>query len=116
MQTRLSVVTGEERKMLGALCSGHGGFELLHRTSAAASGIAVLTIRHGRKSGGDIGDDGRGSSAWGGAADTLLSLRRPEGRTRPTLRNIECVSRFDGMPAEAIYEYVDGQYEFCGTD
>lgn len=80
----------------------------------AASGIAVLTIRHERKSGGDIGDAGRGSSAFGGAADTLLSLRRPEGRTRPTLRKIECVSRFDGMPSEAIYEYNDGQYEYRG--
>lgn len=82
---------------------------------AAVGGIAVLTIRHERKSGGDIGDAGRGSSAFGGAADTLLSLRRPEGRTRPTLRKIECVSRFDGMPAEAIYEYNDGQYEYRGT-
>jgi hypothetical protein len=83
---------------------------------AAATGIAVLTIRHERKSGGEIGDAGRGSSAFGGAADTLLSLRRPEGRTRPTLRKIECISRFDGLPAEAIYEYSNGQYQFMGTE
>jgi hypothetical protein len=80
----------------------------------AASGIAVLTIRHERKSGGDISDAGRGSSAFGGAADTLLSLRRPEGRTRPTLRTIECVSRFDGLPVEAVYEYSEGHYEYRG--
>jgi hypothetical protein len=83
---------------------------------AAASGIAVLTIRHERKSGGELGDAGRGSSAFGGAADTLLSLRRTEGRTRSTLRKIECISRFDGMPAESIYEYNDGQYTFMGTE
>jgi hypothetical protein len=83
---------------------------------AAASGIAVLTIRHERKSGGELGDAGRGSSAFGGAADTLLSLRRTEGRTRPTLRKIECISRFDGLPTEAIYEYNGGQYEFMGTE
>jgi hypothetical protein len=83
---------------------------------AAASGIAVLTSRHERKSGGEIGDAGRGSSAFGGAADTLLTLRRLEGRTRSTLRKIGCISRFDGMPAEAIYEYNDGQYEYRGTD
>jgi hypothetical protein len=83
---------------------------------AAANGIAVLTIRHERKSGGDIGDAGRGSSAFGGAADTLLSLRHPEGRTRSTLRKIECISRFDGLPEEAIFEYRDGKYEYMGTE
>jgi len=83
---------------------------------AAAVGIAVLTIRHERKSGGEIGDAGRGSSAFGGAADTLLTLRRPEGRTRPTLRKIECVSRFEGLPSEAIFEYRDGRYEYMGKE
>lgn len=83
---------------------------------AAAAGIAVLTVRHERKSGGEIGDAGRGSSAFGGAADTLLTLRRPEGRTRATLRKIECISRFEGLPAEAIYEFVDGGYEYRGTE
>jgi len=82
----------------------------------AAAGTAVLTIRHERKSGGDIGDAGRGSSAFGGAADTLLTLRRPEGNTRPSLRKIECVSRFEGLPAEAIYEFVEGRYEYRGTE
>ena len=83
---------------------------------ASAQGIAVLTVRHERKSGGEIGDAGRGSSAFGGAADTLLTLRRPEGRTRPTIRKIECVSRFEGLPAEAIYEYADGRYHYMGTE
>lgn len=82
----------------------------------AARGIAVLTVRHERKSGGEISDAGRGSSAFGGAADTLLTLRRPEGRTRPTVRKIECVSRFDGLPAEGIYELVDGRYQYMGTE
>jgi|SRR6516162_1259583 hypothetical protein len=83
---------------------------------AAEGGTAVLTIRHERKSGGEIGDAGRGSSAFGGAADTLLSLRRLEGRARSTLRKIECVSRFDGLPPEAIFEYSNGQYEYRGTE
>jgi hypothetical protein len=84
--------------------------------AAAATGISVLTSRHERKSGGEIGDAGRGSSAFGGAADTLLSLRRLAGRTRSTLRKIECISRFDGLPAEAIFEYIDGQYQYMGTE
>ena len=82
----------------------------------AAAGPAVLTIRHERKSGGEIGDAGRGSSAFGGAADTLLALRRPEGHTRPTLRKIECVSRFEGLPTDAMYEFIDGHYEYRGTE
>ena len=82
----------------------------------AATGPAVLTIRHERKSGGEIGDAGRGTSAFGGAADTLLALRRPEGHTRPTLRKIECVSRFEGLPSDSMYEFVDGRYEYRGTE
>jgi hypothetical protein len=82
----------------------------------AAQGIGVLTIRHERKSGGEIGDAGRGSSAFGGAADTLLTLRRPQGNSRPTIRKIECISRFDGLPAEALYEYRDGRYHYLGTE
>jgi hypothetical protein len=82
----------------------------------AAKGTAVLTIRHGRKAGGEVGDAGRGSSAFGGAADTLLVLRRLEGRGRSTLRKIECVSRFEDLPAEAIYEYLDGHYQYMGTE
>lgn len=83
---------------------------------AAAEGIAVLTVRHERKSGGELGDAGRGSSAFGGAADTLMALRRLEGRGRPTIRKIECISRFEGLPAEAVYEYLDGRYEYLGTE
>lgn len=82
---------------------------------AASNGIAVLTVRHERKSGGEVGDAGRGSSAFAGAADTLLTLRRTEGRTRSTLRKIECISRFDDLPPEAIYEYANGQYQYMGT-
>ncbi len=82
----------------------------------AAQGIGVLTIRHERKSGGEISDSGRGSSAFGGAADTLLTLRRPQGNGRPSIRKIECVSRFEGLPAEALYEYIDGHYQYLGTE
>lgn len=82
----------------------------------AANGTAVLTIRHGRKAGGEVGDAGRGSSAFGGEADTLLVLRRLEGRGRPTIRKIECISRFEGLPVEAVYEYLDGRYQYMGTE
>jgi hypothetical protein len=40
----------------------------------ANDGYAVLYLRHGRKSGGPVGQAGRGSSAFAGAADILLDL------------------------------------------
>ena len=71
----------------------------LQETEAQGSG--VLTIRHERKSWGEIGDAGRGSSAFGEPADTLLTLRRPQGNSRPSIRKIERISRFEGLRAEA---------------
>jgi hypothetical protein len=40
----------------------------------AAQGVAVQVLRHARKSGGEIHNAGRGSGAYGGAADILLNL------------------------------------------
>ncbi len=42
---------------------------------AAAKGLAVGFTRHERKSGGEIGNSGRGSSAYSGAVDLILILR-----------------------------------------
>jgi hypothetical protein len=59
---------------------------------AAGEGLAVVAIRHERKSGGEVGDSGRGSSAFVGAADVVISLRRPGGNCRPSLRELQGVS------------------------
>ena len=45
-----------------------------------------------------------------------MTLRRPQGNSRPSIRKIECISRFEGLPAEALYEYVDGHYQYLGTE
>jgi hypothetical protein len=66
--------------------------------AASQHHLAVVIARHERKSGGDVGNSGRGSSAFAGAVDIVLSLRRPEGNTRPTLRVIHALSRFDETP------------------
>lgn len=56
----------------------------------AAGGRAVLLVRHDRKSGGDIGDSGRGSNALTGAVDIVLNLARMESpQARPELRSSE---------------------------
>jgi hypothetical protein len=46
----------------------------LHAAIAAVN-LAILTIRHDRKSGGDLSDSARGSSAYNGEADILLGVR-----------------------------------------
>ena len=83
---------------------------------AAADGLGVVVGRHGRKSGGDIGDSARGSSAFGGAVDTIITIRRPEGNLGPNVRVLESVSRFDGVPSKLYIELKDEGYISLGTE
>jgi hypothetical protein len=81
---------------------------------AASEGIAVVIVRHERKSGGDVGDSGRGSSAFAGAVDIVLSLRKPVGNSRKTLRVLQAVSRFSETPAELLIELRENTYVALG--
>jgi hypothetical protein len=81
---------------------------------AAAEGIGIILVRHERKSGGDVGDSGRGSSAFAGAVDIVLSLRRAEGNSKKTLRVLQALSRFSETPAELLVELTDGGYISLG--
>ncbi len=81
---------------------------------AADRGLAVLASRHARKSGGSVGTAGRGSSAFAGAADTLLLLTRIEGGA-PEARRLATVSRFEGLPPELDCELVQGHWQALGT-
>jgi hypothetical protein len=83
---------------------------------AAARGLAVIVSRHARKGGGEIGEDARGSSAFSGAVDIVLSLRRPEGQTRETIRMLQGLSRFSETPSELLIDLgEDGRYRALGT-
>lgn len=82
--------------------------------AATDKGIGVLVGRHERKGGGQVGESGRGSSAFGGAADIILSLRRPVAKSRPTVRLIEAVGRFDETPNELVIELLDDGYVALG--
>jgi RecA-family ATPase len=83
---------------------------------AASSGLTVVYARHDRKSGGEVGQSGRGSSQFGGDADQLLLLKRPEGNTRPTVRVLEAVGRFDETPDSLMIELDPnaGEYKSLG--
>jgi hypothetical protein len=79
--------------------------------AAGGHGLAVLYTRHERKGGGPVGEAARGSSAFAGGADVLLSLRRPEGRYGPGVRHLQSLSRFEETPPELMVELrEDGLY------
>ncbi len=80
-----------------------------------AVGIAVMAVFHDRKSGGEIGDSQRGSSAFGGAADIILQLQRPGTNGHPNRRELQQLGRFDD-PGTWVIDWVDGHYELVGAD
>lgn len=72
--------------------------------AATAQGLAVIVARHERKSGGSVGDSGRGSSAFTGAVDIVLALRRRDNDTS-NLRTLLGLSRFEETPDEVTIEW-----------
>lgn len=73
--------------------------------------LAVLGVFHDRKSGGDVSDSSRGSSAFGGAADILINLTNPFTNGHPNRRHLSMVGRFDD-PAEWIIDWDKDQQEY----
>ncbi len=89
---------------------------LLPLQEAVADGqLAALLSRHDRKSGGPVGESGRGSSAYTGAVDIVLALRRHAESQRPTIRKLEALSRFDETPAELMIELTEDGYVSRGS-
>jgi hypothetical protein len=72
----------------------------------AAKGRAVWLTRHERKGGGEVGESGRGSSAFAGGVDVVMALRRPNGRVRESVRVLHALSRFDETPPEVAIEWL----------
>ncbi|MGH8992266.1 MAG: AAA family ATPase [Acidimicrobiia bacterium] len=81
--------------------------------AAAADGLAVVVVRHDRKSGGAVGDSGRGSSAFAGAVDTVLNIRR-DPSFPDTYRVLRCLSRLDGVPEETVVDWDGDHYTLVG--
>ena len=84
----------------------------------AGDGIGVVCIRHDGKSDRTVGDSGRGSSAWGGGVDSIISIRRPEGNSSPTTRVLHCIGRFDELPEKLVIDLdtETGEYRAVGTE
>jgi hypothetical protein len=80
---------------------------------AAASGLAVIFLRHDRKGGGELGDSGRGSSAYSGVSDIIFDLKRV-GEAHPTRRTLLGVGRFDAVPQQLVVDWKGTHYENLG--
>ncbi|MDP9308188.1 MAG: helicase RepA family protein [Actinomycetota bacterium] len=83
--------------------------------AATLHGLAVAIVRHSRKGGGEVGESARGSSAFGGAVDVLLSLRRRDGHAPSTQRVIYSLSRFDETPPDLVIDLTDEGYIPLGS-
>jgi hypothetical protein len=79
-----------------------------------ADGVGIVLVRHERKSGGDVGDSGRGSSAFAGAVDIVLSLRKPEGNAPKNRRLLQSLSRFSETPNNLLIELTESGYIVLG--
>jgi hypothetical protein len=84
--------------------------------AAAHAGLAVVVARHDRKSGGDVGESGRGSSQMSGDVDIILRLGRPEGRHPQTMRVLEALSRYRVTPERIVIELTDDGYIRHGSE
>lgn len=82
----------------------------------AASGRAVVVLRHDRKGGGEVGDSGRGSSQASGDVDIILALKRPEGNQVGGRRVIESLSRYRETPEKIVIELTTEGYVYLGTE
>ena len=90
--------------------AGHALAALQPLQEADVPGLAKLVIRHTRKSGGELVEAGRGSSAFAGEADVLVCMTKPRG-SRPSVRRLEAIGRFEAIPSELLIERVsDGLF------
>ena len=77
---------------------------------AADQGLAVTMMRHARKSGGAVGESGRGSSAFAGSVDSIFFLTRPDDAPNLNVRRLLGISRFDDAPTELDIEWTPDGY------
>ncbi|WNG33292.1 AAA family ATPase [Archangium violaceum] len=79
------------------------------QAAAAQDGLGIVAVRHERKSGGGVGDSGRGSSALTGAADIIVALQRPPNHTGQ-VRILHALSRYEETPSTLTIELGDEGY------
>jgi len=102
---QFSGIRGEEENRSGVAMEKMEALQAI-----TVEGLAVLVSRHDRKSGGEVGTSGRGSSAWGGVADIILHLQRLQGEQegKEKQRLLEGIGRFEEAPEKLLIELVPG--------
>lgn len=106
--TRWAKIRPDQENDAGAAAMAMEPLEMLR-----AAHMAVCAVFHDRKSGGDLTDSMRGSSAFGGAADILFSLINPGTNGHPNRRQLQSVGRFDD-PGLWVMDWEDGRYKLIG--
>ncbi len=93
--------------------SGFGAEAMEQLEDIRALNIAVLAVFHDKKSGGDIEDSTRGTSAYGGAADILLQLAKTSTNGHPNRRKLNQTGRlFDNY--SVIMDWNGAEYVLRG--
>jgi hypothetical protein len=105
-------LTGDEENSSGAMLAALGPLQL----AAAKNSLAIWIVGHDRKAGGHVGDSARGSNALTGGVDIVLSLHRPEGRQRNTVRTLSALSRFDETPNDLVIEKTANGFVSLGDE
>ena len=84
--------------------------------AVVAMGTAVVVVRHDGKADRNVGDSARGASQWSGVPDIIISVRRGEGNSSPTVRVLHTLSRFDETPDKLVIDLQGGEYVSLGTE
>jgi len=96
----LSGLVGDEENSSGA------ALEVMRPLAdLTGAGLAVVLSAHDRKSGGVVGESGRGSSAYAGAVDVIVQVQRTKG-CRDTCRTLHAVGRFRDIPPLLTVEMI----------
>jgi hypothetical protein len=85
--------------------TGTGSEAMQPLENLAAQGFAILSNRHNRKAGGEVGDSARGTSAISGGADVIIDIRRSPDKHHPNRRLLECTGRLNNIPANLVIEW-----------
>jgi AAA domain len=83
---------------------------------ATTKGLAVVVVRQDRKSGGRVGESGRGSTAFAGGVDVLVSLERPEADPTSTVRKLTAIGRFPDIAPELFVTLTPSGYVSLGGE
>ncbi len=107
---RFAGLSGDDENSSGAALAA-----MDHVLFAAGDGLAVIVSRHDRRAGGEVGESGRGSTAFTGAVDIVLHISRLGGEGRDKIRQLDGIGRFEGIPDRLVIELGDSGYVVRGS-